>query len=304
MSNDILFNPSLDKKIQEIEEEFSRRAGEVLSSALNREVKVELVEILPFDFKKIKGDFPQMTVYVKVPFKSGFEGMNLLVLSAESAAYLADLMMMGEGDAEFDSDEHLDAIQELVNQVMSDYGKTVSPIFDRSVEYNESKAVAIELSPSDFQENNWVLSRFEVNAGKNIEMSRLVTWSAVQEYVSEEEESALDDGVDDLLDGEESDMPLAQDDVDGKEPEKLQILLDIDLPVTIELGRTHMMIKDILKLGPGSIVELDKLSGEPVDLFVNNKKFAQGEVVVIDENFGVRLTEILQVDERLKTLEE
>jgi flagellar motor switch protein FliN/FliY len=65
-----------------------------------------------------------------------------------------------------------------------------------------------------------------------------------------------------------------------------------------------MMIKDILKLGPGSIVELDKLSGEPVDLFVNNKKFAQGEVVVIDENFGVRLTEIVQVDERLQSLEE
>ena len=304
MSNDILFNPTLDAKIQEIEEEFSRRAGEVLSSALNREVKVELVEIQPFDFKKIKADFPQLTVYIKMPFKSGFEGLNLLVLSAEGTAHLADLMLMGEGDAEFDPDEHLDAIQDLVNQVMSDYGRTISSIFDRPVEYDASKAVAIELSPSDFQENNWVLARFKVDAGKDIEMSRLVTWTAVQEYVSEEEESALDDGVDDLLGGEETDMPLAQDDINDKEPEELQILLDIDLPVTIELGRTHMMIKDILKLGPGSIVELDKLSGEPVDLFVNNKKFAQGEVVVIDENFGVRLTEILQVDQRLQSLEE
>ena len=175
MSNDILFNPSLDAKIQEIEKEFSRRAGDVLSSALNRKVKVELVEILPFDFKKIKGDFPQMTVHIKVPFKSGFEGQNLFVLSSQGAAYLADLMLMGEGDAEFDPDEHLDAIQELFNKVMIDFGTTVSPIFDRAVEYKKCKATAIELSPSDFQENNWVLIRFEVDAGEKIEMNRLIT---------------------------------------------------------------------------------------------------------------------------------
>jgi flagellar motor switch protein FliN/FliY len=304
MSNDILFNPSLDAKIQDIEKEFSLRAGEVLSSTLNREVKVELLEVLPFDFKKIKGDFPQNTVYIKVPFKTGFEGQNLIVLSSQGAAHLADLMLMGEGTSEFDPDEHLDAVQELFDKVMTDFGSKISPNFDRTVEYKKCKATAIELSPSDFQENNWVLIRFQIDAGEKIDMSRLVTWAAAQEYLSEEEESAMDDGVDDFFGGEESDASYAEDEVNGKQPQELQMLLDIDLPVTIELGRTHMMIKDILKLGPGSIVELDKLSGEPVDLYVNNKKFAQGEVVVIDENFGVRLTEIVQVDERLQSLED
>ncbi len=85
-------------------------------------------------------------------------------------------------------------------------------------------------------------------------------------------------------------------------PRNLEILMDINLPVTIELGRTSMLVKDVLELGPGSVIELDKLSGEPVDLLVNDKKFAKGEVVVIEENFGIRITELLQVDERINAL--
>lgn len=85
-------------------------------------------------------------------------------------------------------------------------------------------------------------------------------------------------------------------------PRNIDSLLDISLPITIELGRTKMLIREVLDLGPGSVIELDKMSGEPVDLFVNDKKFARGEVVVIEENFGVRITELLKVDERLKAL--
>ncbi|MBD3165433.1 flagellar motor switch protein FliN [bacterium] len=86
------------------------------------------------------------------------------------------------------------------------------------------------------------------------------------------------------------------------EPQNLDLLLDINLPVTIELGRTHMLIRDILEIGPGSVIELNKLSGEPVDLYVNDKKFAMGEVVVIDENFGIRITELLREEDRMQAL--
>jgi flagellar motor switch protein FliN len=71
------------------------------------------------------------------------------------------------------------------------------------------------------------------------------------------------------------------------------LVLDIDLPISIELGRTTMLIRDIVRLAPGSIVELDKLSGEPVDLLVNGKMFARGEVVVVDENFAIRITDLV-----------
>jgi flagellar motor switch protein FliN/FliY len=84
--------------------------------------------------------------------------------------------------------------------------------------------------------------------------------------------------------------------------QSIDMLMDVNLPISIELGRTRMTIQDILALGPGSVVELNKLAGEPVDLLVNYKVVARGEVVVIDENFGVRITQLLTPEERLRAL--
>ena len=86
------------------------------------------------------------------------------------------------------------------------------------------------------------------------------------------------------------------------ESRNLNLLLDIPLQVTVELGRTRRTVKEILELTSGSIIELDKLAGEPVDILVNNRHIAKGEVVVIDENFGVRITDILSQAERINNL--
>jgi len=86
------------------------------------------------------------------------------------------------------------------------------------------------------------------------------------------------------------------------EAKNLNMLLDIPLQVTVELGRTNRSVKEILELSAGSIIELDKLAGEPVDILVNSRLVAKGEVVVIDENFGVRVTDILSQSERLNKL--
>ncbi len=86
--------------------------------------------------------------------------------------------------------------------------------------------------------------------------------------------------------------------------QNIDLLMDVDLPISIELGRTKMSISDILGLGPGSVVELNKLAGEPVDLLVNHKVVAKGEVVVVDENFGLRITQLMTPEERLKALAE
>lgn len=83
----------------------------------------------------------------------------------------------------------------------------------------------------------------------------------------------------------------------------MDMIMDVPLQVTVELGRTRMLIKEILDLGPGSIVELDKLAGEPVDILVNNKLIAKGEVVVIDESFGVRITDIISKMERMNKVQ-
>lgn len=86
------------------------------------------------------------------------------------------------------------------------------------------------------------------------------------------------------------------------EAKNLDMLLDIPLQVTVELGRTKRSVKDILQLSAGSIVELDKLAGEPVDILVNSRLIAKGEVVVIEENFGVRVTDIISQSDRIKKL--
>jgi flagellar motor switch protein FliN/FliY len=78
--------------------------------------------------------------------------------------------------------------------------------------------------------------------------------------------------------------------------------MDLVLQVSIELGRTKMYVKDILELERGSIIELDKMAGEPVDLYINEKKMAVGEVVVVDKHFGIRITNLIDPQDRIKNL--
>lgn len=82
----------------------------------------------------------------------------------------------------------------------------------------------------------------------------------------------------------------------------LDFILDVPLRVTVELGRTRMMIRDILQLAQGSVVELSKFAGEPLEVLVNDKLIARGEVVVVNEKFGIRLTDIISPVERIEQL--
>jgi flagellar motor switch protein FliN/FliY len=82
----------------------------------------------------------------------------------------------------------------------------------------------------------------------------------------------------------------------------LDFILDIPLEVSVELGRAKMLISDLLQLGQGSVIELTKLAGEPLEIFVNQKLIARGEVVVVNEKFGIRMTDIISPAERVKQL--
>ncbi len=77
----------------------------------------------------------------------------------------------------------------------------------------------------------------------------------------------------------------------------LETILDVSLPVAIEFGRTHMTVQEVLELGNGSVIQLDRMVGEPIDIYVSDRKLAEGEVVVIGEHFGVRITRILAAPE-------
>ncbi|GAM09687.1 flagellar motor switch protein FliN [Geobacter sp. OR-1] len=85
-----------------------------------------------------------------------------------------------------------------------------------------------------------------------------------------------------------------------QEKKSLDFILDIPLQLTVELGRTKLLVKDVLELNQGSVVELGKLAGEPLDVFVNSKLVARGEAVVINEKFGIRLVDIVSPNERVE----
>lgn len=95
-----------------------------------------------------------------------------------------------------------------------------------------------------------------------------------------------------------SDMP--DDNSTPLDKKNLDFILDIPLQVTVELGRTKLLVKDILQLNQGAVVELTKLAGEPLDIFVNSKLVARGEAVVVNEKFGVRLVDIVSPNERVE----
>jgi flagellar motor switch protein FliN/FliY len=83
---------------------------------------------------------------------------------------------------------------------------------------------------------------------------------------------------------------------------KLELILDIPLRVSVELGRTKLLVNDLLQLGQGSVIELNKLAGDPLEVLVNDKLIARGEVVVVNEKFGIRLTDIISPIERIEKL--
>ena len=133
------------------------------------------------------------------------------------------------------------------------------------------------------------------------------------EDANQEDEPVKDEGEDEgegagetaveekeeVIDEEESAETAGEE---SGEPASLDLILDIPLAVTVELGRSKMLINDLLQLGQGSVIELTKLVGDPLEVLVNNKLVARGEVVVVNEKFGVRLTDIVTPMERVKSL--
>lgn len=129
-----------------------------------------------------------------------------------------------------------------------------------------------------------------------------------QDELAEEWAKALDAG-DDIAEGQPLGGDVGQANFDELEQHKpsgpskdLDFILDIPLEVAVEMGRTRMLINDLLQLGQGSVIELNRLAGEPLDVLVNNKLVARGEVVVVSEKFGIRITDIVSPMERVQRL--
>ncbi len=325
-----------------------------LSTLLNQKVSITTPQVSVVSKSNLYKEFTYDHVKVKVTYVEGFIGENLLVIKAEDAAIISDIMLGGDGTSPNEelNEIHLSAIQEAMNQMMGSAATSMSTVFNKRVnisppmiELGDASNGAIET----IDEEVFVKVSFQLKVGSLIDSSimQLIPFPFAHDMVEEliegpQETTTQDDSLDEEevpihTQSEELDKERSQvDRVDYKqdqtqiigmqnaeeqaniqkatfsefepvelsqsEHQNLDLLLDIPLKVTVELGRTNRPIKDILDLSAGSIIELDKLAGEPVDILVNQKLIAKGEVVVIDENFGVRVTDIISKSARVMKL--
>lgn len=149
-------------------------------------------------------------------------------------------------------------------------------------------------------ENNGVIDDISVEESNQVKKTDDIPEASTDEVSSKNPRSISEDSE------EDSGKPYAFTDLDkasiSEPPDNIEFILDIPLELSVELGRTKMLIDELLKLGQGSVIELSKLAGETLDVLANQKLIARGEVVVVDEKYGIRLTEIVSPTERIERL--
>lgn len=308
-------------------------AATTLSELLNQKVVITSPRVEVTTEETLVSNFTVPYMIIKVRYTEGLAGLSLLVIKTTDVAVIADLMMGGNGQNPPATlgELEISAVAEAMNQMMGAAATAMADIFKRTVniappevsvfDSAEQKEFALGLG----EEIVVIYFRMTVNDLLDTEIMQVLgietareqaalLWqnffpespAATAEPERQEEVSATDTGLV-VPPPEPARAPVLQEgppvssslSVDQR---KLELILDIPLKVTVVLGRTKRPIKEILSLGPGSIVELAALANEPVEVLVNGTLVAKGEVVVVNENFGVQITSIVTPQERLQYL--
>ncbi|UJF27113.1 flagellar motor switch phosphatase FliY [Planococcus sp. 107-1] len=264
-------------------------------------------------------------------YTGGAEGIQILSVNKNDVHMLAKAMD-AETEAE-DMEKQFQMLQEMITAMFASVTQSMEAVLEQDISYSLSGMDVVEKQKdfpvSKFTQEEWfVEAGFQVKVGSlnkadfhlciPVQLAKqlvgILTNDIQEEYVEEPQQMQFESNNQTQSTSklrrtnEEPNIQSVQfssfDETASvqSEPNNLNMLLDIPLQVTVELGRTKRMVKEILSVSHGSIIELDKLAGEPVDILINNKLIAVGEVVVIDENFGVRVTDILSTADRISKL--
>ena len=293
-----------------------------LSGYLGKNIRITNAVIEVKSQDEVRSDLSRKYVQVSLDFSGGFNGTNLVLFNIGDAEVVSSLMMGDDSGTPPDelTDAHQSTIQEFVSQMISSMATDFTNRFGRSVNIS-APSLSIVDNPSDLR---LPPGPELVKVTYNLNIENIVTSKLYQvfdlPFSADLAKSAMsgDRGMPQQTSQPQRMINADQGSQVGISPVKfpplgesvpygagsnISLLLDVPMTLTVELGRTKYLVKDILGLGEGSIIELDKLAGEPVDLLVNNKLIAKGEVVVIDENFGVRVTDIVSPAERLNKVQ-
>ncbi len=288
-----------------------------------------MVEMTNRDMLLMK--LPDMVVCVKTDFVSGLMGDHTFLFSSELTQKVASLVT-SDDSAEVD-EMALSVIGELASQQVGTEITALAAKFP-GLSASPAQATHIPKSTVNFAQNDIILFSYPVSGDGGV----FTIWEVMSQNIATEisnafapqspiggglsadEMASLGGGVSmggmsggfggggmsipgmNIPNVQSLQYPNLQQGMNSMEQGNISLIMDVYMEMTVELGRTKKQIKEILGMGEGTIIELDKLAGEPVDILVNHKPIAKGEVVVIDENFGVRVTEILSPIERVSDL--
>lgn len=270
------------------------------------------------------GDSPFFVVLGE--YTGDVNGIQILSIQKEDVQRLVQSIQPGS-DAE-DMEKQFQVLQQVVERMFTSVSKSMAMVLEQDVAYSLSGMDVVDKQQdfpiAKFTSEEWFLeAAFHVKVDNSkpasfeldipVGLAKQLTGVLIEEpdYAEETQTMEFQTNNQTTTEPKKNESPNIQsvqfssfDDTSSVqgEPNNLNMLLDIPLQVTVELGRTKRMVKEILNVSHGSIIELDKLAGEPVDILINNKVIAVGEVVVIDENFGVRVTDILSTADRISKL--
>jgi flagellar motor switch protein FliN/FliY len=295
-------------------------AAPSLSAYLGKNLRIfnAVVEVKPHEM--IRSEFGKQYVQVAMGYTGGLNGRNLILFNVNDAGVISSLMMgdeSGKAPAEL-SEAHQSTSQEFVSQMLSSMATQFAEKLGKSVSATAPSlsmvrgAADLKLPPGgdlvkvtyNINIEGMVNSKFYhiLEANMTSDIARGPQTGMAFQQPMPAQQPATHPQMSQVGISPVKFPPLGEGIPSGASG-NIGLLLDVPMTLTVELGRTRQLVKDILGLGEGSIIELDKLAGEPVDLLVNGKLIAKGEVVVIDENFGVRVTDIVSQAERISKIQ-
>ncbi len=264
----------------------------------------------------VRADFAGRYIQVSMDYSGALTGKNLIVFNYADAGSISSLMMGDErGTPPADlSEAYQSTIQEFTNQLLSSMATQMSGVLGGGIKTTPA-ALSMASGGGDLQlppggDVVKVTYDFSIDGVLNSKLYHLMDSGMAQGLTGGTGVMASAGGQQPAFPshgGAVGISPVKFPPLDEGIPAgvggNISLILDVPMTLTVELGRTTQLVQEILGLGEGSIIELDKLAGEPVDLLVNGKLIAKGEVVVIDENFGVRVTDIVSPADRLAGLQ-
>ncbi len=304
--------------------------AKVLSTMLNLKVIITTprVEVLNSEEFEYKSMFP--AVGVKIKYIEGLSGFNFFVMKQKDIRTIADIMMggmSGGDDAEF-GELYISAISEVMNQMMGGSSTALATFFNRKINISTPECVIVEENTD--AKNALALSgkivviKLKLKIGDIIDsefvnvmplnFAKELAENLINTSLSPRQEPSADNEKTESVASEKRESPepkretkktervyehnLTEDfskpaSRSVTEKSNLNIIMDVPLEVIVQIGKTSRPVKEIIEFTQGSVIELEKQAGDPVDIIVNGELIAKGDVVVIDDNFGVRITEIV-----------